>query len=165
MKTAIFNRDEQSSMMELPEAIQAQGLERSRLDIEADYLTVTSRAELAQLLPEPEVVASDTQFEWIRALKTPEEIALLKREADILDDAILDAFSSARVGDTEWEIHCRILSGAEARGAEHCRGALACGANADTLFSGVSQHILKPGDLVWTDYAVFLVLRYSSNDG
>ena len=157
----VYAAGQQSPMEGIAQAVKAAGLDRGRLGIEAEYLTVANRAELRQRLPHAELVPSDTQFEWIRALKTPGEIELLKRAADILDDAMFEAFSTARAGDTEWEIHRRILSGAEARGAEHCRGALQFGQDV-TLFSGVSQKKLAPGDLIWTDYAAFLE-GYPSN--
>jgi Xaa-Pro aminopeptidase len=159
---AVYATGEQSPMEGLAQAVKAAGLDQGRLGIEAEYLTVANRAELQQRLPRAELVPSDTQFEWIRALKTPGEIALLKRAADILDDAMLDAFNTARAGDTEWEIHTRILNGAEARGAEHCRGVLQAGDNAESSFTGVSQNKLAPGDIIRTDYAAF-VDGYPSN--
>ncbi|MDQ3692617.1 MAG: Xaa-Pro peptidase family protein [Chloroflexota bacterium] len=151
-----FDARWESPMEGIARAINHMGLSRGRLGIEATYLTVAYRDELQHLLPAAELVPSDTLFEWIRALKIPSEIELLKQAADILDDAMLDALSSAKIGDTEWELHSRILEGAERRGAEHCRGILHAGDNAEAAFSGAGLYKLAPGDIIRTDYAAFL---------
>lgn len=137
-------------------ALKEAGIKSGRVGIETTYLTVRYRSELEKLAPGISWVPCDEQFEWIRALKTPPEIALLKESADILDEAMLEAFSSAKAGDTEWEIHSRILEGCEKRGVEHCRGILHAGDNAEIAFSGSSNKKLAAGEIVRTDYAGFL---------
>jgi len=152
----LYKAYRQSSMEAVAIAVEEKGLQDGRLGIEAEYLTVSYLQELKQLLPHAQFVPSDQQFEWIRSLKTPDEIEILKEAADLLDDAILEAFSSARIGEKEWDIHCRIIESAMRRGAEHCRGFLAAGVNNDIDFLGTDHKVLEPGDIIHTDYAAFL---------
>ena len=51
------------------------------------------------LLPQATFEAWDRQFEAVRAIKTPQEAALMKRNADLMDDAFLETFESIRVGE------------------------------------------------------------------
>jgi Xaa-Pro aminopeptidase len=155
-KIETYEAYRQSPMEAIAKVVRDKGLGDGRLGIEVEYMTVSYLEELKQLLPQAELVPSDEQFEWIRSLKTPGEIAILKEAADLLDDAMLEAFTSARVGDTEWEIHCRIIEGAMNRGAEHCRGVLTAGVTNDIRFSGTGQKRLEPGDVFRTDHAAFL---------
>jgi len=152
----LYEAYRQSPMEAVAKAIEEKGLQDSRLGIEAEYLTVSYLQELKGLLPHAQFVPSDQQMEWIRSLKTQREIEILKEAADLLDDATLEAFSSARMGETEWDIHCRIIEGAMRRGAEHCRGFLGAGVTHDITFLPAGPKRLEPGDIVHTDHAAFL---------
>lgn len=146
----------ESPMQAVARAIKMLDRSNGRFGIEGDYLTKAYRDELQDELPGASFIHHDREFEWIRSLKTPGEIKQLKEAADLIDDAMFDAFSSARVGDTEWEIHCRIIEGAMARGAEHCRGFIAAGVNNDINFYGTNHKPFEPGDMIHTDYAAFV---------
>jgi len=152
----LYEAYRQSPIEAVAKVVEEKGLADGRLGVEVEYLTVNYYQELKTLLPRAQFVPSDRQFEWIRSLKTPGEIEIMKRAADLLDDATWEAFSSARVGETEWDIHCRIIDGALRRGAEHCRGALWAGVTNDINFLGTSRKVLKWGDIIHTDHAAFL---------
>jgi Xaa-Pro aminopeptidase len=150
-----YEPHESSPMEAIAHAVRRKGLAASRLGIEAEYLTVEFFRELRKLLPAAKFVASDQDFEWIRSLKTPGEIGLLKESADLLDDAFLEAFSTIHRGDTEWDFHSLVIESAMRRGAEYCRGFVAAGENNDISFFGTNRKVLEPGDIVHTDYATY----------
>lgn len=146
---------QQSPMAAVADVIRNLGLQDGRVGVETDYLTVHYQRELNALLPRARFVPSDERFEWIRSLKTEPEIQLMKQMGDLLDDAMWEAFSEARPGDTEWDVHCRIIDAALRRGADHCRGILQTGDAANLSFLGSGPRRLTAGDIVRTDYAAF----------
>ncbi len=131
------------------------GFGRARFGYEADAMSAAEFAELKHALPSAEFVPADEKMEWIRSIKTPGELALMKRAADLTDDAILEAFTSARVGDTEWEIHSRVIAGVMARDGEYCRGLFQAGSSNDLSFGGTGQKRLEWGDIIHIDYAAY----------
>lgn len=146
----------QSPMDAVAQAATQAGIARGRLGIETEYMTVAYMQELERLMAHAQLVPCDEQFEWIRSLKTPREIAMLKEAGDLLDDATREAFASARAGDSEWDIHRRVIDGALRRGAAHCRGVLQAGVTNDIRFLPSGAKRLQPGDVIHTDHAAFL---------
>lgn len=139
----------------LARAIIDHGLGRGRLGYESDGMTMAEVETLRRVVPDVELVPADEEMEWIRSMKTPGELAHMKRAADLTDEAILEGFNSARVGDTEWEIHSRIIAGVLSRGGEHCRGLFQAGSSNDLSFGGTGHKPLEWGDIIHIDYAAY----------
>jgi Xaa-Pro dipeptidase len=150
-----FKAFSESPIDALARAVEDRGLSRGRFGYEADAMTAARFAELRRALPRAEFVAADEKMEWIRSIKTDAELAHMKRAADLTDDAILEGFESARFGDTEWEIHTRIIAGVMARGGEYCRGLFQAGSSNDLSFGGTGHKTLDPGDIIHIDYAAY----------
>lgn len=51
-----------------------------------------------------------------RWCKTPEEVALIKQAADLLDDAYLEVLPTVRPGDRERDVHGRMLESCISKG-------------------------------------------------
>jgi Xaa-Pro aminopeptidase len=144
-----------SPIAALGAAVIDHGLARSRIGYEADETSAAEFEALKKVLPGAEFVPADERMEWIRSIKTPAELAHMKLAAELTDEAILEGFRSARVGDTEWEIHSRIIAGVLSRGGEYCRGLLQAGSSNDLSFGGTGRKELERGDIIHIDYAAY----------
>jgi len=102
----------------LAEAIQELGLARGRVGIEKKYLRQSEVDRLVGLLPEAEFVESDSLWDRVRAVKTPGEIEILKRAANITEEAIYRAFRLARIGWTEKQLADTMIDNILALGAD-----------------------------------------------
>ncbi|MEX0766193.1 MAG: Xaa-Pro peptidase family protein [bacterium] len=150
-----FRAFSETALDAVVQVIAERGLGRTRLGYEADEISAQEFEYLHRSMPEVEWVAADEQMEWIRSVKTPGELAHMKRSADLTDEAILEGFESARVGDTEWEIHSRIIGGVLARGGEYCRGLFQAGSSNELSFGGTGHKPLEWGDIIHIDYAAY----------
>lgn len=144
-----------SALETLTREIGARALDHARIGYEADAMSAHEFETLRRALPAVEWQDVSEQLEWIRSIKTPEELAHMKRAADLTDEAIQEGFESARAGDTEWEIHSRIIAGVLARGGEYCRGLFQAGSSNELSFGGTGHKPLEWGDIVHIDYAAY----------
>lgn len=94
-------------------------LDKGCIGIELDYLPAGDLARLRAALPEVRFERCEQILARLRQLKTPEEIALLRRLSRISDQAITDALASVRAGDTEMDIAGHLTRNVYALGAEH----------------------------------------------
>ena len=91
----------------------------------------------------------------VRWIKTPGEIELQKQAADLLDDVLLEAFPTIREGDTERQVHARIIAGCIRRGCGFVHGILNSSSN-DVMYGGESDIAFRKGDFVRNDYVAYL---------
>ena len=95
------------------------GLGRARIGIEMDYLPARDLAALQSKLPEASFVSCEGILARLRQIKTPDEIALLRKLSRIADQAITDALASVKAGDTEMDIAGLMTRKIYELGAEH----------------------------------------------
>lgn len=108
-----------SAMAVLADQLKALGLAAARIGIEMDYLPAGDYARLAKALPNAIFVANDALIARLRQLKTPHEIALLRRLSRIADQSITDALAAVQAGDTEMDIAAHMTRSIYTLGAEH----------------------------------------------
>lgn len=122
------------------------------------------RDKLKAAAPEIEIKNLDPLLDELRMIKTPREIAAIRRSTRVAGDAIMEAMRSARVGMREYELEAigdYFFKRAGSQGVAYF-GLVAAGRNAfyPHYHSGRSE--LKDGDLVLYDYAPDL--QYYSSD-
>jgi Xaa-Pro aminopeptidase len=66
------------------------------------------------------------------------EVAQQKRAADLLDDVLAEIFPTIREGETEREVHARVLAACTRRGAAYVHGILNSSSN-DVMYGGESD--------------------------
>lgn len=137
------------------DVIKRLGLEKSKLGFEKTYLSAVRWEEFTQLLPNGEMFDCTEMMDAVRWIKTPEEIKLLRRAADLQDQAYIETFSQSSVGDTEREVHSRLIQACLARGAEIVHGCLNTSRNIP-MYLGESDNTFQLGDIVKTDYVSYL---------
>jgi Xaa-Pro aminopeptidase len=135
------------------------GLSRERIGIEKTFVSAAHWEEILRLLPEVQLVDCTRMMDEVRWIKTPREIELLKKAADLLDEAYLDAFRAARPGDTERQIHSRIVCNCLDRGAGWVHGILSSSTNTIN-YGGEGDTVFKRGDIIRDDYIAYCTQGY-----
>jgi Xaa-Pro aminopeptidase len=131
------------------------GLAQSRIGAEKRYLSAARWEDMLSLLPRATLVDCWRMMAEIRWIKTPAEVAILKKGADILDVAYLEVFPTVRVGQTEAEVHARIVEACIRRGAMWAHGMLTSSRNPVPSYGGESDLALEPGDIIRNDYVSY----------
>lgn len=91
-------------MAVLADHLRAQHLATASIGIEMEYLPAGDFQRLQAQLPGARFTAADTLLSHLRQIKTPAEIALLRRLSRMADQAIADSVAAVRCGDTELDI-------------------------------------------------------------
>ena len=131
------------------------GLDRERVGFEKTYLSAAHWEEVQRLLPSLHMVDCTQMMDQVRWIKTPGEIALLKKGADLLDEAYLEVFPTIRSGDTERAVHSRLISSCLTRGANWTHGILNSSTN-DLPYGGEGDTVFRQRDVIRTDYVAYL---------
>ena len=90
----------------------------------------------------------------MRNLKTAGELALLREAAELQDVAHEEVFAAARPGDTERELHARMIASMLRLGAESAHGMLQASTNPVT-YGGEGATVIERGVAVRTDYVCY----------
>lgn len=93
----------------LASVLETEGMGACRIGIDLDYLPASSHERLHGKLPGLRLENTTEAVAAIRAIKSPDEIALLERTGKDTHRAVLDALAESRLGDTEGTIANRIV--------------------------------------------------------
>ncbi|MEZ4570880.1 MAG: aminopeptidase P family N-terminal domain-containing protein [Thermomicrobiales bacterium] len=104
--------------------IDEKGLAKGRIGIERRELGADHWQELQDALPGAEIIDCTDLLEGVRNIKTPIELQRLKTAIEIQDEAHLYVFSNARAGDTERDLHARMVGRMIENGADSAHGML-----------------------------------------
>jgi Xaa-Pro aminopeptidase len=149
----------ESPYKRLCSVIQEAGLQRERIGIEKSYVSAAHLEEVRKLLPHATFFDCTRMMDEVRWIKTPAEIELLRSAANLLDDAYLEVFPKVRPGDTEREVHSRIVASCLRRGAGWVHGILASSRNT-VNYGGESDLALQKGDVIRDDYIAYYTKGY-----
>ena len=131
------------------------GLSDGRLGLEKSYVNAAHWEEAHGLLPRARITDCTAMMHEARWVKTPGEVALLEEAADLLDEAYLEVFATVRAGQTEREVHGRILESCIRRGAGWAHGILNSSRNT-VVYGGEGDTTFEPGDIIRNDYVAYL---------
>jgi Xaa-Pro aminopeptidase len=146
--TRIWAEFTDDAMLVLADQLKKLGLGEARIGIEMDYLPAGDLARLQKALPEARFERCEHILARLRQIKTPEEIALLRRLSRIADQAITDALASVKAGDSEMDIAGHLTRNVYALGAEHFKlMIIATGERSVLPNVGPSERRLKPRDV------------------
>ena len=124
------------------------GLAGSRIGIELDYLPAGDFARLKWFMPNASFEAGEGILARLRQIKTPDEIALLRRLSRIADQAITDALGAVRTGDSELDIAGHLTRNVYSLGAEHFKLLIIATGDRSRLPNvGPSERRLQPEDV------------------
>lgn len=131
------------------------GLAAQRVGFEKDYVNARDWEYIGGRLPKLSMIDCTALMNRVRWVKTPGEIALLKKGADLLDDAYLEVFPTIARGETERAVHSRLVASCIRRGANWAHGILNSDRNT-VPYGGESDGQFLPGDVVRTDYVAYV---------
>ena len=152
---AVYEGYLESPYDRLAQVLSDMGLGGARVGFEKDYVSARDWARVQQKLPDLEMVDATAMMDQVRWIKTDGEIALIKRAADLLDDAYAAVFPQLRVGDTERHAHALMMSDCLERGFGWAHGIL--NASTNTIpYAGESDVAFDAGDVIRTDYVAYL---------
>jgi Xaa-Pro aminopeptidase len=131
------------------------GLANAQVGFEKGYVSAKDWAEVSDKLPGMAMSDCTAMMDEVRWIKTPGEIALLKRGADLLDDAYLEVFPTIKDGEAESAVHSRLVASCIRRGANWAHGILNSSRNT-IPYAGESEQSFLKGDAIRTDYLAYL---------
>jgi Xaa-Pro aminopeptidase len=140
----------------LAKVISDMGLADDTVGFERNFVSAADWGTLRSRLPRMRMVDSTTTMDEVRAIKTAGEISLLKRAADILDDAYAAVLPTVRPGLRERDVHARLVADCLVRGCEFVHGIL--NSQRNTIpYAGESDFAFVERDAVRTDYVAYLM--------
>jgi Xaa-Pro aminopeptidase len=139
----------------VPDLLAELGLSKGRVGFESDSLSAAHWHQIQAKLPDLKMVDCSAMMDEVRWIKTSSEVELQKEAADLLDEAYLEVFPTIRPGDTEREVHARILGSCIRRGFGWAHGILNSSAN-HVMYGGEGDLSFRPGDFVRNDYVAYL---------
>ena len=136
--------------------LQQMGLSRARVGFEKDYVSAEHWAGMAREAPGLAMVDCTKLMDRVRWIKTDAETALIRKAADLLDDAYLEVFRRIRPGDTERKVHADMMGTCLRLGFEWAHGILNTFKNT-VPYGGESDTVIESGDAIRTDYVSYLL--------
>lgn len=138
----------ESAMSRLADLLGSLGLTSGKLGMEMDYLPAGDFAALTKLLPSATFVPAEALLAKARQIKTPDEIALLRRLSRIADQSIGDALNSVQAGSTEMDIAAALTRNVYTLGAENFKLLIvATGERSQLPNVGPTERVLTRGDV------------------
>lgn len=145
-----------SAHAKLGELLAKMGLAAAKVGFEKDYWSAQHWETVRKAAPKLEMVDCTAFMDRVRWIKTDEEVALIRKGADLLDDAYLEAFSRIRPGDTERKVHADIIGACLRLGFEWAHGIFNVFRNT-VPYGGESDMVIERGDAIRTDYVGYLL--------
>jgi Xaa-Pro aminopeptidase len=131
------------------------GLPGARVGFEKDYVSARDWDTVGRRLPDMAMVDCTDLMNRVRWVKTPAEVALIRRAAGLLDEVYHEVFGRIRAGDTERKIHADMIATSLRRGFEWAHGILNTDKNT-IAYAGESDTVVQRGDVIRTDYVAYL---------
>ena len=136
------------------QTLTSMSLDDSKIGFEKSYVSAAAWEEVHHLLPRATIADCASMMAEVRWIKTPGEVEVLRKAADILDGAYLEVFSAVREGDTERDVHSRIVQSCIARGAQWVHGMLNSSRNT-VPYGGEGDTEFRRGDIISNDYVSY----------
>ena len=136
----------------LVDLLQEERLTEGRVGLELQYLPAETVTKIETGTAGPAFSDATKFFQQLRAIKSPDEIALMERAATVTRQAHELAFSETRSGDTEKAIANRLLHHLFDRGADETAFiTVATGTNTLRTHHLAEERRIQQGDIVRTD--------------
>lgn len=146
--TRIWAEFSDDPMSVFADQLKGLGLANGRIGLEMDYLPAGDFARLRAELPAATFERAEHILARLRQIKTPEEIALLRRLSRIADQAITDTLAVVDEGNSEMDIAGHLTRNVYSLGAEHFKlMIIATGERSMLPNVGPSERLLKKGDV------------------
>ena len=153
-RVEVYQAYEESLYGRVAELIEEAGLAKARIGFERDGLAAAHWDEINRALPYLDMFDCSRMMDEVRWIKTEAEIDQQKQAADLLDEALAEVFPTIRPGDTEREVHARMIAALTRKGAGFVHGILNSSSN-QVMYGGESDVVFRQGDFVRNDYLAY----------
>jgi Xaa-Pro aminopeptidase len=130
------------------------GMAAARVGFETDGVSAAHHAEIHRALPKLQMIDCSRMMDEVRWIKTPGEIELQKKLADMLDDVLLEIFPTISAGESEREVHARVVESCLRHGFNWVHGILNSSSNT-VMYGGEGDAKFQRGDFVRNDYVAY----------
>jgi Xaa-Pro aminopeptidase len=131
--------------------IKKRGLRKGRIGVDLDYLPASFYNEFQAEAPGFKIIDSSDLMIEMRAIKTEEEVKHQEMISKFTVKAIEDAFSATKIGDTDTDIHRRIIAGLLENGGKPFFAIVAAAQRGCVAHPTVVNQKLQSGDVVRVD--------------
>jgi len=137
----------------LEEVFGERGLSSGHIGIERQHLSVMDYEEMVRRFPRALFRGCDNLFSRMRAVKTQEEIAVMRKAARAAEKAVWDTIHLARAGDSERDLYRHLVNIAIQQGADLIKAVqLGSGKRASFVWGCYpSEKTLQVGEVVRID--------------
>lgn len=147
-KLAVWAEFSDDPMQVLAALLEELGLRQGRIGIELGYLPAADFVRLQKALPNATFISCDAALARMRQIKTPQEVALVRKLSRIADQAITDAIAAVAPGDTEMDIAAHLTRKIYELGAQQFKLMIvATGERSQLPNVGPTDRALKRGDV------------------
>ena len=153
-KTVVYKAYVESLYTRVANVLEDLGFSGARVGFEKDGLSAAHWEEIQSALPKLQMINCSRMMDEVRWIKTAGEIALQKRAADMLDDVLIEVFPTIRAGESEREVHARIVECCLRHGFGWVHGILNVSSNM-VMYGGESDVKFEKGDFVRNDYVAY----------
>jgi Xaa-Pro dipeptidase len=143
--------DDGDAVGALVKAIKARGLQNARIGVDEIGILPQYWDKLAESLPNATLVRAADLFRYARAIKTPEEVARLRKSAQIADLSIQAALAVAREGATEIDLARAFHGKTIDEGGLPVLSCIGVGTRSAGINVQPSDRALKMGDVIRFD--------------
>ena len=153
-KAVVYKAYVESLYTRVANVLEDLGLGGARVGFEKDGLSAAHWEEIQRALPKLQMIDCARMMDEVRWIKTPGEIAIQKKAADMLDDVLFEVFPTIRPRESEREVHARIVESCLRHGFGWVHGILNSSTN-PVMYGGESDVKLQKGDFVRNDYVAY----------
>ncbi|MGE0751001.1 MAG: M24 family metallopeptidase [Variibacter sp.] len=151
----VYNGYAESLFDRVGKVIGRLGLAKARVGFDINFIGAGYWADLKRQLPALTMVDATDMLDEARWIKTAAEIERFRNGAKLLDRVFSDVFPTIKAGESETQVHGRLIGGCLAQGAEFAHGILNSHRN-PIIYCGESDFTFKRSDIVRTDYLAYL---------
>ena len=118
-----------------------------------DIGTPASLGNLGATLPGSEIVDANVALNWVRSVKFPEEVDMMRRASLIVDEALAVAVAAVQPGVKECEVLAEVMRVFYRQGAEvpQCNLIICTGENTAPMQRYAGETVIQEGDVVFMD--------------
>jgi Xaa-Pro dipeptidase len=142
-------------------ALRHRGLTDANIGIEMEGLSAELKADIVRTLPRARLRDCTNLIRLIRAVKTPGEIAILARAAEIAEQAAYEGLARTRVGGRAKDLVAHFRSGVGAQGAAFDHFSFSV---SGLGICSEPDFVFRPQDVMFIDYGC-IVSSYFSDTG
>ncbi len=150
----VFDDYSESAYTAVAKVLHDMGLGGARIGFEKMVISAVHWEEIEHVLPKADITDCTDMMHAVRWIKTRGEVTLIREAARLLDEVYLEVLPGVRDGDTERDIHARLIAGCLQKGANWAHGILNSSRNT-VEYGGESDFTFRTGDIVCNDYVLW----------